>query len=397
LVISWIIPSPEFLELLIEIIHLNVFQSVYFKCPSESTPTLPMGLGRQMPLALVRVCLESSIVQRLTVSHVTIDHETAALFQEQSRRLDTALRELEFFTCKFEDGRSFSTICNCIQGLRHLETLKFWHNNIGVEHDQMILWQCLQDHPSLTKLDWMERPEMFIIDPNNIDDTSRSNNNPSINNTTSRMVANVLGSPLCKIRVLGLSLGNMGPVGSLLSQVECNESVEWLDLSYNGSSRTGLHPSVVGQQQIFGNLHKWKKLRYLDLFCTSISQDAFDPLMESPVPSLERIGSDLWDGSSSSHIETVQRLLATHPTFVEFHGGLHLKTPTIQFLVDTRMVLPPQSHDHTEWDGTRLPPGLWPLILARPNHLLPSGIRRNQVLHWLIHEGGGPAFMALPL
>jgi hypothetical protein len=189
----------------------------------------------------------------------------------------------------------------------------------------------------------------------------------------------------------------MGPVGSLLSQVECNESVEWLDLSYNGSSRTGLHPSVVGQQQIFGNLHKWKKLRYLDLFCTSISQDAFDPLMESPVPSLERIGSDLWDGSSSSHIETVQRLLATHPTFVEFHGGLHLKTPTIQFLVDTRMVLPPQSHDHTEWDGTRLPPGLWPLILARPNHLLPSGIRRNQVLHWLIHEGGGPAFMALPL
>jgi hypothetical protein len=85
LVISWIIPSPEFLELLIEIIHLNVFQSVYFKCPSESTPTLPMGLGRQMPLALVRVCLESSIVQRLTVSHVTIDHETAALFQEQSK------------------------------------------------------------------------------------------------------------------------------------------------------------------------------------------------------------------------------------------------------------------------------------------------------------------------
>jgi hypothetical protein len=399
LVASWLVPpSHELIELLIEIIQLDVFQSVHFKCPSEFTPAIPAaGPDRnKLPLPILRACLDgrnAAILQHLTLSNVNLDQQTASLLLEMVGGTDnsTSLKGLAFFTCKF-DGRSFHTICEGIQKLRRLETLKLWHNCLGYQ-DQIVLWYSVKDHPSLTRFDWMERNAVSFAASNDPSDDA-------IPSKRSMIVAAVLGSPHCKIRVLGLSLGSIGTVASILSHVCDNESIEWLDMSYNGcyspTANTGHDKRIEDEQSIFRNLHTLRRLRYLDLFNTYISASAFEALVEYPAPSLERISCDLWAGSADCHVETVFRILATHPTFIEFHGGLHLKQRNLEFLMDTRKILPTPNRGVNPFDGTKFhPASLWPLVLERPNRLLPPGTRQSQAMYWLIDQG--PAFSALPL
>jgi len=114
----------------------------------------------------------------------------------------------------------------------------------------------------------------------------------------------------------------------------------------------------------------------------------------------------VWEGSPADHTETVLRILETHPAFLEFYGGLHWRTISVQFQFDTRRVYRhrlkpiPQGGNLSNQKASKVEEekfamGLWPLILERANRLVLSDVRRSRALYWLLHQG--PAFCALPV
>jgi len=430
LLVFWLVPSMELESFIHEIFNLQIFNSIYFKCPNTTSP-LPPGTSpnTSLPLSILTRAISSPSIEKLTFCNTHFSSEDTKLLCDEVRRRDyctlppssrltmrnltNKLRTLEFVTCSFGEG-AFHYIGNAIRALTSLDTLKLWYNELSY-NDQIYLLSCLFEHPSLTRFDWMERvaataPPARRTESNSMDIDGGAFTpilQIKVGPSLEEGLDSVLSSASCHIRVLGLSVGSLAVVGSLFSRLARNDSVEWLDLSYNGNAAPATN-NAIAEAQVFQNLYKFQRLRNLDLFCTRLSATAFRSMIVHPVPTLEHIscwGDDLWEGSPTDHAETILEILETHPSFVEFYGGLHWRTVQVQFLFDIRRVYRRhacsdknnKSHSKTgpcEEEETILP-GLWPLILERANRILSSDLRRSRALYWLLHQG--PAFSALPL
>lgn len=454
LLLFWLVPSKELEDFIQAILGLHIFHAVYFKCPSPTSPILPTtASSMSLPPNIISAAIMSPAVEKITFCNSHMNVECAQLFRDEVRKryaettqmspvpvevstttttdktpaLDkweqTPLRTLEFVTCVFHDS-AFPFIADAIQNLHTLDSLKFWYCELPYQH-QCLLLQSLHDHPSLTRLDWMERVILWS-DRGGEEETGEGDTTsgavspvplpPPPELSLEEALDRTLSSSKCRIRVLGLSVGSLATVGSLLSKLTTNDSVEWLDLSYNGTSRASMTSKQVSEDRVFGKLCKFRNLHNLDLFCTRLSSSAFSSLIGNPILTLEHIscwGDDLWEGSQADHVDTVLKILKSHPNFVEFYGGLHWRTPMVQFLFDIRKVYrctkikKDQKQQQTMLGNATQPdtmileeekdvaPCLWPLILERPNRLLPSRQRQFRALFWLLHQG--PAFSALPL
>ncbi len=416
LLLFWLVPSEELEDLINDILGLNIFRSVYFKCPNQTSPLPPYTLtSLSLPPTILSAALSSSSIEKITFCNAQMSVDSARLLRDEVKRRhhdgtlargsfntgetlakrQPRLHALEFVTCSFEKG-AFLFLCSALQALSALDTLKFWYSELSYS-DLIHILRCLQGHPSLTRLDWMERNTWNLTsEARDVDDNVSRTDEASLEDVFDRM----LSSKNCQVRVLGLSVGSMSMVGTLFSRLSRNTSIEWLDLSYNGNDVSSTNP--LAEEQVFGNLHKFQNLHSVDLFCTRLSSTAFESLTARPVPSLEHIscwGDDLWEGTPSNHVTTVLKILETHPNFVEFYGGLHWRTAQVQFLFDTRKVYRHEdravSQEHRKKGEEEVAPSLWPLILERANRLLASDQRRSRTLYWLLQQG--PAFSVLPL
>jgi hypothetical protein len=206
-------PDPSFNELIKRILSLQSFHSLYLKSsPGQSIPS--------------SVCfkLVSPRLQKLTFCDVRFTQEQAIILDQGLRATTNAaqLHTLEFITSSFET-HAFSKMMDAVRSIKTLKTLKVWYNDLSPEL-QIVLFNSLIGHSSLSRFDWMERCL----------EVSTEQHLEQLYDTFDA----ILSSDACRISFLGLSCGQLRLVGALLRRRTYNKSVKWLGLSYNGSGST---------------------------------------------------------------------------------------------------------------------------------------------------------------
>ena len=114
LLVLWLVLSVELENLILEILDLRLFHSIYFKCPTvgeAASPQSPSYLPCfSIPSSIVSHVISNYPVEKLTLYSLALSTNDTQLFYDETRRRhrcgsssNQGLRMLEFVACTFGD------------------------------------------------------------------------------------------------------------------------------------------------------------------------------------------------------------------------------------------------------------------------------------------------------